>query len=729
MKMSGSRKTITIRTQLLVAFTLITLLAVLATAGVSVWINLRYARLQAFDRLAAVADLQTLAIGSWLDGLELDLDALLASPYELGLVTAATSPDDPTSQTAQDYLRGNFEKTVERTQRFDEVFLLDLNGEVMVSSNHLHEHQLLAHERYFERGREGLYVQPPLYDVTQGRLTMFVARPAADQFGNPVGVLVGRVNLAQLNAILSRQGILGATGETYLVTPRHLLLTQALRAASHHYVHSQGLDHAAATQQSGTAISRNYHGEMVYGVYRWLPELQGVLVAEIGRTEVLGGAQATALINVATATVAVVLAGGGAILFARNLSRPLELLATTATRIAAGEYHLTAQIGRDDELGQLGRAFNQMTEQLRELIGSLEQRVEERTRGLETVAEVSRATTSLLNIEQLLPQVVNLVRGRFELYYVGLFLVDAAREYAVLSAGTGDAGRHMMAEGWRLAVGGDSMIGQCVASGEPGVRQTEGDKVVRFENPYLPETRSELALPLRYGTEIIGALTVQSVVESAFDATYIALLQNMADQVAVAVQNARLFAEAQATLERLYAAQQRYQGEAWEQHIRARTVRGYEQGVTGMTPLGESLMPEVRYVLQNRQAMVEKNRLVLPVTQGDQIIGVLGFEQPPDKIGWGNEDVALVESLSEQLLLAAENQRLIDETQRAAARERLLGQIAGRVREELDMASVLKTAVDEIQQALGLQRVLIRMVTTENAPAEADAVAPPRGQE
>ncbi len=727
MRMPGRRGT-TIRNQILAAFTLITLLAVLVTSGVSVWINLRYARLQAFDRLTAVADLQTLAIESWLYGLGLDLDTLLTSPYELDTVKTVTAQNSLLNpQHAQDYLRDNFGKMVARTQRFEEVFLLNLNGEVVVSTTREQERKFLDHERYFERGKEAFYVQPPYYDVT-GRINVFVARPAFDQLGNLVGVLVGRVNLTQLNDILAQRTILGKTGETYLVTSRHVLLTPTLQPEPNHYVHSQGIDQVVAAQQNGMGIYRDYRGKTVYGIYRWLPELQVALLAEIAQGEVLSGARTTALMNVGMALVAVLLAGGGAILFARNFSQPVEALATTATRIAAGEYQLTAQIGRGDELGQLAEAFNQMTAQLRDLIGSLEQRVEERTRGLETASEVSRATTSLLDMAQLLPQVVNLVRERFGLYYVGLFLVDGERGEAVLRAGTGDAGRQMMAEGWQLTVGGDSMIGQCVASGEAGVRQTEGDVVVRFENPYLPETRSELALPLHYGATVIGAMTVQSVKESAFDATSIAVFQNMADQVAVAVQNARLFAETQATLERLYAAQRRYQGEAWEQYIHTRTVRGYEHSATGMVPLGERLTPEAQYVLQNRQAVMDHGRMVIPVAQGEQIVGVLGFEHPPDKPGWGSEDVALIESLSEQLLLAAENQRLIDETQRAAARERLLGQIAGRVREELDMESVLKTAVDEIQQALGLQRVAIRMVAASADSGEDNTARPQQEQ-
>jgi hypothetical protein len=208
--MPGRRGT-TIRNQILAAFTLITLLAVLVTSGVSVWINLRYARLQAFDRLTAVADLQTLAIESWLYGLGLDLDTLLTSPYELDTVKTVTAQNSLLNpQHAQDYLRDNFGKMVARTQRFEEVFLLNLNGEVVVSTTREQERKFLDHERYFERGKEAFYVQPPYYDVT-GRINVFVARPAFDQLGNLVGVLVGRVNLTQLNDILAQRTILGKT--------------------------------------------------------------------------------------------------------------------------------------------------------------------------------------------------------------------------------------------------------------------------------------------------------------------------------------------------------------------------------------------------------------------------------------------------------------------------------------------------------------------------------------
>jgi putative methionine-R-sulfoxide reductase with GAF domain len=159
---------------------------------------------------------------------------------------------------------------------------------------------------------------------------------------------------------------------------------------------------------------------------------------------------------------------------------------------------------------------------------------------LQTAIQVSRATTSMLDPDELLRQVVNLARERFNLYYVGLFLLDEQRRFAVLRAGTGEVGQKMLAQGHRLEVGGDSMIGQCTARGEARIALDVGEEAVRFDNPLLPRTRSEMALPLRSRGQVIGAMTVQSVEEAAFDEAAIAVMQTMADQVANAIENARL---------------------------------------------------------------------------------------------------------------------------------------------------------------------------------------------
>ncbi|MBN1875934.1 MAG: GAF domain-containing protein [Anaerolineae bacterium] len=164
---------------------------------------------------------------------------------------------------------------------------------------------------------------------------------------------------------------------------------------------------------------------------------------------------------------------------------------------------------------------------------------------LHTAIEVSRAAASILDIDELMRESVELIREAFDLYYVGLFLVDFNRGMAVLCAGTGEAGQEMLARNHKLEVGGASMIGQCVSHSEARIALDVGEEAVRFNNPVLPNTRSELALPLRSRGKVIGALSVQSVEPEAFDETSIAINQSMADQLAVAIDNARLYSSLQ----------------------------------------------------------------------------------------------------------------------------------------------------------------------------------------
>jgi PAS domain S-box-containing protein len=170
---------------------------------------------------------------------------------------------------------------------------------------------------------------------------------------------------------------------------------------------------------------------------------------------------------------------------------------------------------------------------------------------LQTAAEVSKSAGTILEPEDLMDQTVNLIRERFDFYYVGIFLVDAdssdepEEAFAVLRAGTGEAGRQMLAAGHKLAVGGESMVGQCVANAEARIALDTGQEAVRFNNPFLPETHSQVALPLVARGKAIGALTVQSIEEDAFSKEDIAVLQTMADQLAIAIENARLLEASQ----------------------------------------------------------------------------------------------------------------------------------------------------------------------------------------
>jgi GAF domain-containing protein len=208
-----------------------------------------------------------------------------------------------------------------------------------------------------------------------------------------------------------------------------------------------------------------------------------------------------------------------------------------------------------DETGEVWGvlAFARDVTEREQLLADLERRSAQ----LQTAAEVSRAASSILDPDELIQQVVNLAQERFDLYYAGLFLVDQTGEWtgepgkwAALRAGTGEAGRQMVEQGHKLEIGGDSMIGSCIANAQARIALDVGLEATRFDNPLLPKTRSEMALPLLSFGQAIGAMTIQSEQEAAFSEDDIAVLQTMADQVASAIENARLFAQAQIRVER-----------------------------------------------------------------------------------------------------------------------------------------------------------------------------------
>jgi PAS domain S-box-containing protein len=206
-----------------------------------------------------------------------------------------------------------------------------------------------------------------------------------------------------------------------------------------------------------------------------------------------------------------------------------------------------------------------------------EEALARRAMQLQTSAEVSHVASSIVDPDELIRQVVDLIRKRFDLYYVGLFLVDQAGldpgKWAVLQAGTGEAGRKMVKQRHKLKIGSGSMIGWCIANKQPRIALDVGEEAVRFENPLLPETRSELALPLISRGEAIGALTIQSSQEAAFSEEDIAVLQIMAGQIANSIENARLYRQTQAALEELEATHGRYLRQEWSRYLGRRSSK------------------------------------------------------------------------------------------------------------------------------------------------------------
>ncbi len=417
---------------------------------------------------------------------------------------------------------------------------------------------------------------------------------------------------------------------------------------------------------------------------------------------------------------------------------PLRILHENVLALGEGDLARRIPLETDDEFGALAATLNTLASQLQEVINTLENRIAERTRGLQAAADVSRATTTVLDPEALQRETVDLIRERFDLYYVGLFLVDETGAYAVLRAGTGEAGQRMLENAHRLRVGGATMIGQCVSTGEGRIALDVGEEASRFDNPLLPETHSEMALPLQARGRVIGALSVQSKEIAAFDETDISVMQTMADQVAVAIDNARLFTESQAALEEMGEIQRRYTEQAWSAFTRKRAIKGYEQTATGMRPLDEAAhQNEIQAVLSTLHAGEQRARSVVlgddgerssrvarkvlaPILQRGRPIGVLGCEASAEGRRWSKDQVALVETIAEQFAIAAENLRLLDETQRRAAREQAVTEVTAKIRAEVEIEAMLEKALAELGQVLGADRGLAHLALRQEGASEAE---------
>jgi GAF domain-containing protein len=365
-----------------------------------------------------------------------------------------------------------------------------------------------------------------------------------------------------------------------------------------------------------------------------------------------------------------------------------------------------------EALDQSRRYAGELAEQREHLEETVAQRTQDltrRTRYLEATAAIARDAASVLDLREQLTRVVNLVSRQFGFYHTGIFLLDPSGEWAVLQAASSEGGRSMLARGHRLRLG-VGIVGYAVERGQPRIALDVGQDAVFFDNPDLPDTRSEMALPLRARGRIIGALDVQSREPEAFGDEDVAVLQTLADQVAVAISNARLFEQAQEAL----AAERRAYGEmssaAWRELLRAEPDLGYLSQRQDTVPAGDLWRAEMKAAVEQGETALgdEDSRTVaIPIKISDQVVGVVDGRKADGSGGWSAEEIELLEALTEQLNVALEGSRLYQDVQRRAAREQLISQVSARMRETLDLDTVLHSALQEMRETLGFAEVAV----------------------
>ncbi len=592
--------------------------------------------------------------------------------------------------------------------------------------------EVLAQVRQGQR-----YISPIYIDEATSEPMVMMAIPATNALGDFQGTLAAEVNLKFMWDLVDQLKV-GKTGWAYVVDRQGNLIAfgdtaRVLKGENVKQLQevAKFVGNPTSANKTDATMYQGITGDTVMGTYVPLITPDWAVVTEQPWQEAYDPVLRQAVRSIGIGLGMAAMAGLLGVVLARRLAVPVVNLTETAIRITEGEMGLQAAEKGPREVASLATAFNSMTGQLRELIGSLERRVTERTKDLEhqsvylqASAEVGRAASSILEVDRLIAQVVESIRERFDLYYVGLFLLDEAGEWAILRAGTGEAGQAMLRRSHRLQVGGGSMIGWSVANAQARVALEVGADAVRLATAELPDTRSEAALPLRSRGGVVGALTVQSTQPGVFNQDAVVALQLMADQVAVAIDNARLFSQSQDALEAVNRASAQLSRQAWTELLKARIDTGYRSTKYGVTDAGDIWRPEMEQAFKEMRT-VQADRaadgpilpLAVPIKVRGQTIGVVDTHKSSEAGDWTPQEVALMESLAEQLGVALESARLYQDTQRRATRERMIGEIANRMRQSLDMETILGTTAEEIYQALGLEEVTIRLVSDDGNPS------------
>lgn len=436
-----------------------------------------------------------------------------------------------------------------------------------------------------------------------------------------------------------------------------------------------------------------------------------------------------------TAVIAVLIAGIVAILIAivSNLfTRPIIKLTETAETISGGNLDAQVAITTGDEIGILGKVFNSMTQQLKSSFDLLEKRVQERTqqlatqndalqyrsRQLQTVADVARSVVSMTDMESLLTRVTTLISDRFNFYHVGIFLLDDKNEYAVLRASNSTGGQRMLSRQHKLKIGQVGIVGYVTNTGMPRIATDVGKDAVFFNNPDLPSTKSEMALPLKIENRVIGALDIQSVDSNAFSEEDIDLFTTLADQISIAINNNQLLENTRKALDESENLHRQYLNQEWSRRAIDAGQTSYKYSSQGLSVYDEEL-PEVKMVFETGRPVTHSavpeihgskpfSTLAVPILLRGEVIGVIHLQENEESsFVWSENELVTVQTIADQLAQTLESARLFEQTIRRADRERRVLEITSKIRSTNDPQRMLEITLEELKRHLGATQAQI----------------------
>lgn len=422
--------------------------------------------------------------------------------------------------------------------------------------------------------------------------------------------------------------------------------------------------------------------------------------------------------------------------FIQSLTQPLSNLVRFSKELGIGNSPDHFISLSNDETGEIGQAINQLIEQNQLLMADLENRVRSRTADLaaqnqalisrihqyQVISEVTRSISTTQDFETFLSTVTRLISERFNYYHVGIFLLNDSREYAVLRASNSEGGQRLLAKNHRLLVGQVGIVGYVTGTGNPRIAHDVGEDTVYFNNPDLPQTHSEMALPLRSGEKILGALDIQSTERNAFTEEIQQLFLILADQIAIAITNNILYEETAWILEETQNVYRQHLRQEWGKSIVNQSYLGYRysDGATDKKD-GFLIQSDIESKIQSNDGSTSKqpgqpSAVVIPIRLRGEEIGVIRLLENQSGQDWSEDELASVQSVADQIALSLENARLFEQTARRADRERKVIEITSKIRSTNDVQTMLQIALQELQSALNISRAQILLLEPQSSP-------------
>lgn len=650
------------------------------------------------NELNAVATSNEIIITSYFSNLLESLSTITGSPEFNNLaINLVRNPDELSQEATEAFLAGY----AGRGRAFNSIGIYAPDGRFLAGrgdENIINSTEVAALD-VFIQGQAAATVGTPFYDRNRQEARVYITIPITDNLNDVKAVLLAVADIDRLQILLNNPLGIGESEDIYLISRDGYFLSEGLGREVEGQTgpsSSEAIDNLI-DGRDGSGRYDDYRSPAfdVLGAYRWIPEYQIGIIVEVDTEEVLPSTGELILQVLPVVGISLVVVLILAIFTTNTFLRPILGLREGALRLAEGRLsERIPDLGRG-EIADLGRTFNDMAGQIQDTVSSLEARVEARTRELALTLEVGRLATNLSTSSDLLPRLVGFIGEQFGLYYVQIYLLDEAKRYAILKAGTGDVGQQLLDRQHRLDTDQTSIVASVVQTRQSVLVSDTRTSDIHKTNPLLPDTLSEVSIPLLTGADILGVLDLQANTANRFNIDNLPVLEAMANQIAAVISSAEAFDEALAAIERADQLNRRLVRDNWD---------GYLTNIARQERIGYSYDLETPRSLEETSPTLPalaSNNHVSPIALGKEAIGSIMVAEDQTR-EWRPEELAFVEDVAQRIAQTIEQFRLFDETERRASELQTVANVSAASASILDVQELLQTVVDLTQESFDL---------------------------